>query len=50
MTQNIASRLATMKNLGQIGLPGITGYIWYFKDNDIVKVNLNEEKRCFSKQ
>lgn len=36
-----------MKNLGQIGLPGITGYIWYFKDNDIVKVNLNEEKTLF---
>ncbi len=34
-----------MKNLGQIGLPGITGYIWYFKDNDIVQVNLNEEKK-----
>ena len=32
-----------MKNLEQIGLPGVTGYIWYFKDNDIVQVNLNEE-------
>jgi len=32
-----------MKNLMQIGLPGVTGYIWYFKDNDIVQVNLNEE-------
>jgi ATP-dependent helicase/nuclease subunit A len=32
-----------MKNLEQIGLPGVTGYIWYFKDNDIVQVNLDEE-------
>jgi predicted Ser/Thr protein kinase len=32
-----------MKNLEQIGLPDVTGYIWYFKDNDIVQVNLNEE-------
>jgi ATP-dependent helicase/nuclease subunit A len=36
-----------MKNLEQIGLPGITGYIWYFKDNDIVQVNLNEKKTLF---
>jgi len=36
-----------MKNLEQIGLPGITGYIWYFKDNDVVQVNLNEEKMLF---
>ena len=36
-----------MKNLGQTGLPGITGYIWYFKDNDVVQVNLNEEKMLF---
>jgi len=36
-----------MKNLEQIGLPGVTGYIWYFKDNDIVKVDLNEEKTLF---
>ena len=36
-----------MKNLEQIGLPGVTGYIWYFKDNDIVQVNLNEEKTLF---
>ncbi len=34
-----------MKNLRQIGLPGITGYIWYFKDNDIVHVNLNNEEK-----
>jgi ATP-dependent helicase/nuclease subunit A len=36
-----------MKNLMQMGLPGVTGYIWYFKDNDIVQVNLNEEKTLF---